>query len=214
MIKRIIQDKVYTSVALILIFHLVGLLGFSNDMLIPIFEKLVPLHLMLMLLIVLWNNESWNLQFLKFALGVFLFSFLIEMLGTNTGLIFGEYSYGPTLGLKIWNTPILIGVNWFLLVYGVGLSLKYLRIKNSIVSAALGASILTFLDLFIEPIAIKHNYWQWTNFNIPMQNFVAWWLCAFTFVLIFNKLHFNKQNIPGTFLLFVQFLFFILLNLL
>lgn len=214
MIKRIFQDKVYTSLALILIFHTVGLIGFSNAMLVPFFEQLVPYHLLLMLLIVLWNNESWNIQFLKFGLGVFTLSFLIEMLGTNTGLIFGEYSYGQTLGLKLLKTPILIGVNWFLLVYGVGLSLKYFRIKSSVLSAVLGANILTLLDVFIEPIAIKHNYWQWDNYTIPIQNYIAWWICAFTFVLIFNKLHFNKQNIPGTFLLFVQFLFFILLNLL
>lgn len=136
------------------------------------------------------------------------------MIGTNTGLLFGEYTYGPTLGIKLWNTPLMIAVNWYILVVGVGSVLSYFHIKNNILAAAVGASILTLLDLLIEPIAIKFDYWQWNNISVPLQNYLAWWILAFLFVLIFRRLHFNKQNIVAVFLLAIQFLFFILLNLL
>src|SRR5574343_124233 len=120
MIRRILSEKTYSSFALIVIFHIVGLVGFTNEPLVNLFKILVPFHLLLMLGIVLWNNTSWNKHFIIFSILILLFSFIIEMIGTNTGLIFGEYTYGRTLGIKLWNTPLLIAVNWFVLVYGVG----------------------------------------------------------------------------------------------
>ncbi len=214
MIKRILSEKTYSSFALIVIFHIVGLVGFTNDPLVNLFKVLVPFHLLLMLGIVLWNNTSWNKQFIIFSTLILFFSFIAEMIGTNTGLIFGEYSYGKTLGLKLWNTPLLIAVNWYVLVLGVGSVLSYLHLKSNLVVAAIGASILTLLDALIEPIAIKFDYWQWNMIEVPVQNYLAWWVLAFIFILIFRKLHFNKQNIVVAFLLGIQFVFFILLNLL
>jgi putative membrane protein len=70
------------------------------------------------------------------------------------------------------------------------------------------------LDSLIEPIAMKFDYWQWADNTIPAQNYIAWWGLSFIFLLIFSKLHFNKQNFVAAILLQVQFLFFILLNLL
>lgn len=214
MIKNIFSKKGYASIALILIFHLVGLIGFANEPLVVLFKQLVPLHLLLMLGIVLWNNQSWNKHFLLFTVIVFTASFFVEMLGTNTGLIFGEYGYGQTLGLKLWNTPLMIGVNWFILVYSAGCLLTKWRISNRYFFASISASILVALDVLIEPIAMRYDYWQWAGNEIPLQNYIAWWGVAFIFSLIFNRLHFNKQNIAAISLLIVQFLFFILLNLL
>lgn len=212
--KKFLNEKKNVSIAIIILFHIIGIIGFSNEPLTEIFKLLVPFHLLLMLFVVLWNNESWNKNFYYFFGIVFLVSFLVEMTGTNTGLIFGEYTYGATLGLKLWNTPLMIGVNWFLLVYGVGAALQYLKHQNKYISTAIGASILVILDSLIEPIAIKFDYWQWLDNKVPLQNYVAWWLLSYVFVLIFNRLHFNKQNFVAVILLIVQFLFFILLNLL
>lgn len=212
--KKFLNEKKNVSIAIIILFHIIGIIGFSNEPLTEIFKLLVPFHLLLMLFVVLWNNESWNKNFYYFFGIVFLVSFLVEMTGTNTGLIFGEYTYGATLGLKLWNTPLMIGVNWFLLVYGVGAALQYLKHQNKYISTAIGASILVILDSLIEPIAIKFDYWQWLDNKVPLQNYVAWWLLSYVFILIFNRLHFNKQNFVAVILLIVQFLFFILLNLL
>jgi putative membrane protein len=214
MIKNIISQKKNVSIALIILFHTIGLIGFSNELFAETFKSLVPFHLLLMLVMVLWNNESWNKHFWMFTLLVFTLSFLVEMIGTNTGLIFGEYNYGYTLGWKIWNTPLMIGVNWFLLVYGAGCALSYFKIKNWVLNTTIAASILVLLDSLIEPIAMKFDYWQWADNTIPAQNYIAWWGLSFIFLLIFSKLHFNKQNFVAAILLPVQFLFFILLNLL
>jgi bisanhydrobacterioruberin hydratase len=204
-------DK-YIGIAIIIIFHIVGYVGFSNDALIDIFKSLVPVHLLLMFGIALYFQPNWNKAFIRFLLIVLFASYLIEMIGTNTGLIFGEYTYGATLGYSLFNTPLLIGVNWFILVYCTGIGLQYFKIKNDWLAALIIAFVLTGIDYLIEPVAIRFDYWFWQESSIPLQNYLAWFLISFAFGLLFRKSHFNKQNTPAIVILLVQTLFFILLN--
>ena len=41
---------------------------------------------------------------------------LTEAIGVNTGLLFGTYEYGANLGFKIFGVPLIIGVNWTVLI--------------------------------------------------------------------------------------------------
>lgn len=211
-------NKKNISIALIIIFHLVGLIGFSLDDLIPLFKILVPAHLLLMTFILFFNHKDWNTHFYVFLISVFLFSFSIESIGTNTGVIFGEYTYLTTLGYKIFNTPLMIGINWIILVYSAGVYLHRLMPSNSassvLIKSLMGAAILTIIDFFIEPMAIKYEYWTWHGTTVPLQNYVAWFITAFVFMLVFNKLKFNKSNPIAHILLIVQSLFFVLLSVL
>lgn len=211
-------NKKNISIAVIIIFHLVGLIGFSLDDLIPLFKILVPAHLLLMTFILFFNHKDWNTHFYVFLVSVFLFSFSIESIGTNTGVIFGEYTYLTTLGYKIFNTPLMIGINWIILVYSAGVYLQGLMPSNSassvLIKSLMGAAILTIIDFFIEPMAIKYEYWTWHGTTVPLQNYVAWFITAFVFMLVFNKLKFNKSNPIAHILLIVQSLFFVLLSVL
>ena len=211
-------NKKNISIAVIIIFHFVGLIGFSVEALIPLFKILVPAHLLLMTFILFFNHKDWNSHFYIFLFSVYVFSFIIEGLGTNTGLIFGEYQYLTTLGIKVWNTPLMIGINWLILVYSAGVLIQGYMPSNSassvIIKSLIGAAMLTFIDFFIEPIAIKFDYWAWQNTLVPIQNYVAWFVTAFIFMLVFNKLYFNKSNPIASILLFTQFVFFVLLSVL
>lgn len=211
-------NKKNISIAVIIIFHLVGLIGFSVDELIPLFKILVPAHLLLMTFILFFNHKDWNSHFYYFLISVFIFSFSIEAIGTNTGVIFGEYTYLTTLGFKIFNTPLMIGINWLILVYSAGVYIHRLIPSNSassvFIKSLMGAAILTIIDFFIEPIAIKFDYWVWQAVEVPVQNYVAWFITAFVFMLLFNKLNFNKSNPIAHILLIVQSLFFVLLSVL
>ena len=46
---------------------------------------------------------------------IFWTGILVEFLGVNYGLLFGEYSYGKNLGPKLFGVPFLIGMNWVIL---------------------------------------------------------------------------------------------------
>ena len=196
---------------IIILFHFVGLYGFLNTEFVELFITLVPLHLMLMLLLMIISGYDGSRNFLVFALIVYLAGFLVEVAGVNTGLIFGSYTYGRTLGFQIWQTPLLIGANWLILVYTTGVVLTAYNF-NKYVFAFFGALVLVGIDFLIEPVAIKYDYWNWAGGVIPLQNYLGWFVVAFAMFLFFKKMTFRKQNSAAIVLFVAQICFFIILN--
>jgi len=199
----------YASVAVIIIFHFVGLIGFLLPVSQPYFIKLVPFHLLLMFAIIIFAYNGNVKRLLLFVSGVFLCGFLVEVLGVHTGKIFGSYYYGNTLGYKIAAVPLLMGVNWVILIFSVGQTMKALRIRNSILASLLGALLLVIFDYFLEPVAMKFNYWQWDWHEIPVQNFIAWLMVSVILLKFYYALDLKQQKYIGPTMLITQFLFFV-----
>ena len=201
------------SSILIVLFHIVGLIGFLTPSLNPLFVKIVPFHLLLMMGLILYSHSHRNRDFWLFVLVTYFAGFLIEVFGVSTGYIFGSYQYGDTLGFKIAEVPLLIGVNWVILIYCTGVTIKKLAIQSHVLRSVMGAFFLVFLDFLIEPVAIKFDYWSWTGMNIPFQNYVAWFIFSFMMLLFFYARQFKKQNPAALVLLLSQLVFFAALNL-
>jgi len=94
----------------------VGLAGMLLPFSRELFITITPLNLLFAALFLFYGR--WPSRRVLFTgLAVFAASFLVEAVGVNTGMIFGSYSYGSALGPKLWNTPVIIGLNWFVLIY-------------------------------------------------------------------------------------------------
>ncbi|MES2809507.1 MAG: carotenoid biosynthesis protein [Bacteroidota bacterium] len=207
--KNISDPKTAQSVRIILIFHLVGLVGLSLPISRLLFLQLVPFHLLLMMAILIINHQKLNIKFALFFAIVFITGFMAEWFGVHTGLLFGNYQYGKTLGVKADGIPLIMGVNWFLLIYAAGTALQQIPIKQMWLRVLIGATGLVALDVLIEPIAIKFDYWQWANPIIPVTNYACWFGISLLLLLVFEAFRFKKQNIVGAVLLISQFLFFL-----
>jgi len=200
-----------TCSSLIVLFYSVGLLGFLYPPTVPLFKQLVPFHLLLMTGLLIMSQPVRNQSFWKFLAATYVAGFLIEFAGTQTGLIFGSYAYGETLGYKIFDTPLMIGVNWILVIYSVGMALSELDVRNLYAFLFLGASSVTLLDFLIEPVAMKYDYWDWVGGVVPVQNYVVWFIFSTLLLLGFYKANFPKISRPAAILFVVQFLFFLVL---
>lgn len=204
-----IKDKrTAAAIKMIVIFHLIGLAGLLLTATRPLFLQLVPYHLLLMTLVLFFTHQPFNKKFTSFFLLIFIVGFTVEWIGVHTGKLFGSYNYGPTLGLQLDGIPVIMGVNWFLLIYSVGVSLQYLSIKAIWLRILIGAIILVLLDLLIEPVAIRLNYWHWVDNTIPFTNYSCWFIISAVLLLVFELLRFKKQSIVAVILLASQFIFF------
>ncbi len=206
-------NRIIFSSFLMVLFHLVGLYGFLNTELEGLFIKLVPFHLLLMLGLLIFSTNDFSQNIKIFAAIIYAAGYLIEVIGVNTGLIFGTYTYGDALGMKVFATPLLIGVNWLILVYCTGVFLNSFSIKSSLIFSLIGAFILLGIDFLIEPVAIRFNYWTWFGGEIPLQNYVGWYIFSFLLFFVFRSFHFNKNNKAAIVLLFTQIGFFLGLNI-
>ena len=201
------------AIIIIIIFHIVGVAGLSIPALHPVFLQMVPWHIMLMLLMIILSHHPVNSRFWIFILITFWAGFFLEWIGVHKNWIFGSYAYGQTLGVKVLGIPLTIGVNWFLLVYAAGVTMQRSRLRSIYLRIITGALLLVVLDLLIEPVAIKFDYWHWTNNIIPLKNYLGWFLVSAAMLCLFEHFNFKKQSLAAPLLLITQFLFFAILNL-
>ncbi len=201
------------AIAILLLLYIVGIGALWFDV-HPDFILLTPVNLLISLGLMLWRHPAKDRALWIFVGICYIAGFVVEMAGVQTGLIFGEYKYGKVLGLKLWGTPLLIGVNWVMLVYASAVVVDRLWEKMPLLPRiALAAAIMVALDVLIEPVAVAFGFWSWERGIIPLQNYVAWYVLAFALIALFYKLKGRVFNKAALALLVLQFLFFGILNI-
>ena len=202
-----------TSIAILVILYVVGILGIGMDI-HQDFILLTPFNLLISLALVLLHHKNWNPAIYSFLILAYLMGYGAEVFGVQTGILFGEYSYGQVLGWKIFGTPLMIGVNWILLAYCSGITTNYLFSRfNWVAKGVVSAIMMVLLDVLIEPVAIHYDFWTWAGSDIPLRNYVGWFVVALPILLFFHKFVGNAKNIVAIVLFIIQFLFFAVLGL-
>jgi putative membrane protein len=207
------KSSVYKiALALLMAMHIAGFIGLQHPVSRPIFEQLIAFNLVVTAAIVFYFHTDFSYRFIAFALVSFLAGYFVEVAGVHTGLIFGNYQYGEALGFKIWQVPLLIGLNWLVLVYCTGVISHKLPVPV-MVKIITGALLMVLLDYLIEPVAIKHDWWAWQGNKVPLQNYAGWFISALVLLAFFHILRFGKNNRMAPIVYTVQFLFFLMQNI-
>ena len=225
MFKQFSKYQIATAIAIF--FHLIGLIGmliFNRDF----FVQSTAFNLLLSAALLVYTHTDRNKYFYFFAAVAVLVGFSVEVVGVNTGKIFGEYSYGNSLGFKWQGVPLIIGVNWFIIIYCSGICLHTFLTKIIIrvatdrkeppmVLKAMsvimdGATLAVFFDWLMEPVAIKLGYWKWVGGDIPVYNYICWFIVSFILLAVFHFSKFNKDNKFAINLLLIQAMFFLVLR--
>ena len=226
MINRFSKYQIATGIAIF--FHAIGLVGmlFTDN---NFFVQSTPFNLLLSFFLLVWTHPEKNKSFYFFIGIVFIVGFLSEVVGVNTGLLFGEYHYSKILGIQLFQVPILIAVNWFIIIYcsGIGTHVLLNKVINRVVkdynepSLKLkamsvifdGASLAVLFDWLMEPVAIKLGFWTWGgDGSVPFYNYFCWLLISILLLTVFNFFNFRKENKFAVNLLLTQALFFLILR--
>ena len=156
-----------------------------------------PFNLLLGVVLLYWNfpiKNGWKSLIIWTI--IYLIGMSTEIVGVNTGLLFGNYSYGNNLGLKLFGVPLLIGINWVVLTFlTASISRRFIPYKWPAIIC--GAILMVGLDFFIEPIAPIFDYWHWETGHAPFRNFVDWFFVSlFMQVLVMNDLPEKEHALP------------------
>lgn len=193
--------------------YTVGVIGHLIDFTLPLMKILTPFTLLLTGGTVLFfSQKNTDNKMLFWVIITYSITFTLEVIGVKTGLIFGNYSYGKTLGLNLFEVPLIIGFNWVLVVMGaIQLSKK---LFNDYFFIALFTGIFAVIfDFFLEPIAIRLDYWSWEGNHVPLQNYIAWFVIAFMFSILFQKMKITINSTLAEKYFLTQLTFFIILFL-
>jgi len=210
--KTALTDNIVITI--IYVIFLVGVIGHIIAATFPLMLKITPYVLLILgHLLILRFAATKSTNVLIWIIAVFLFTFCMEVIGVKTGWIFGEYRYGSTLGSRVFDVPVIIGFNWTFVILGA-ISLSQRITKNKYLVVLSTGIIAVIFDLILEPIAVRLDYWQWTNNEIPVMNYIAWFLIAVISAILFYVIKPVKLTmLPAKYLL-VQFTFFFILSLL
>ena len=179
------KNKLIVSIFLIWLFNISGIVGILSSY-SEWFLRLTPLDLLLYLGLLAWNTEKIDINFLYAFLIPFFIGFITEFLGVNYGLIFGNYSYGENLGIKIGGVPLMICTNWAVLTF-ITADISRLVSKNLWIRSFIGGLLMMLLDLVIEVSAPRFDFWEFENGVVPIQNYIGWFVISFLAHILFQR---------------------------
>jgi putative membrane protein len=197
-------------ILLLLIFYTVGTVGLlSNNR--DSFLELSFMNLAISFGILLIARISHSIKLYVFIIVGFFIGMGAEWIGVHTGYLFGDYVYGKNLGFLWEEVPLIIGINWVMLTIITAAVVAPFKM-HWILKAVAATLLMLVLDLLIEPVAIKSDYWTWSG-EIPVSNFVDWFIVALILQILYFGSRLNELNKVAVVLFFIQVSFFTIQNI-
>lgn len=195
----------------IIIIYAVGVIGILLPQYSELMASLTPVTLIIsFFLILVYQEEKIGKRFITIALILYFAGLILEMIGVNSGKIFGVYTYGENLGPKIYNTPWIIGINWVMLSYLTAtISIKWFN--NRWLKIIFGASLMLLYDFFLEQSAPVMDLWTWEGNAVPLLNYFSWAIAALVFQAVWHLSGIQLKNKIAAVLVSAMYLFFIIL---
>lgn len=199
-------------IGLLIIFYTVGVVGLSIEEYRSNFLSLSFFNLALSFVLLLIGRNLHSLRLYVFIFFAFMVGVGVELIGVHTGYLFGDYAYGESLGVKFYDVPIIIGINWGMLVI-ISASVAQRFQMNKYLQAVVASLFMLLLDVLIEPVAVVSDYWTWEGDVIPLFNFVCWFGVALLLQFVYFGLNLAEKNKVAAALYCIQFMFFLILNI-
>jgi bisanhydrobacterioruberin hydratase len=193
---------------ILILFHAIGLMLFLQG---PDAASLSWLTILLSGTLIVIAENNLRKTAIVFG-GIFILGYAIELIGTQTGYLFGNYTYGKALGIKLFGVPVIIGINWFATIAACASSARLFRM-SVILQSGLAALLATLLDVVIEPVAMRCRFWSWNDDRVPVFNYICWFVFSLLFAYFYLRIS-SGRNQTAIALFVVWLLFFTVLNIL
>ncbi len=162
---------------------------------------------------------------LLFCFAGYGIAWLSEFSSIHTGFPYGHYYYlNSTRGKELWvlGVPFMDSISYVFLAYA-SYSLALLvfsplrrsgwtvymleteKIRDSFRVRTLGALLIVYLDIIIDPVALRGDQWflgriygypeQGVYFGVPLSNFLGWFAVGFSMIYVLQKIdHYLREK--------------------
>lgn len=164
--------------------------------------------ILFLIFLVLWDGLpkksikiSWPIP------AVFFIGFMAEWLGVKFGFLFGDYSYGANLGMKLDDVPIIMGINWVILsLASRGIIQRFFKLP--VMKILVSSVLMVSLDILIEPLAPQLDYWSFDTMVAPFSNYIGWLIYSILIQSLLELVQFKGHFKISLHILIIQLLFF------
>jgi len=199
------------SVFFVWLINISGFFGLLSDQK-DFFLIMSPLAILITFILLILNYDFKQKGFITALISIITIGFLVEFLGVNYDLFFGSYEYGNNLGYKIGGVPIIMSVNWLVLIFLAGSFTEKIIPNSLLLKVLFGSLLMVFLDIFLEICAPKLDYWKFNEEVVPISNYNSWFIISAICLYIYFKLIKEKEYTLSTNMLVIYFAFFGLLS--
>ena len=128
-------------------------------------------------------TTTWHTAQMLTTVGlVAMLAWLVEFVGSQTGVPFGRYHYTDRLQPQLKGVPLLIPLAWLMMLppaWAVGARLTG---GGRLATALVAGLAFTAWDLFLDPQMVRWCFWQWEQpggyVGIPWVNFLGWFVAS------------------------------------
>jgi uncharacterized membrane protein len=161
---------------------------------------------------------------LLFGIAGYLIAWLSELSSIHNGFPYGYYYYiESTAGKELWvlGVPLMDSISYVFLAYAsyslallvispicrskwIVYVLETKKIRGSFLARLLGATFFVYLDIIIDPLALRGDRWflgqiygypeKGIYFGIPLSNFIGWFLVGFIMIYALQKIDWYLQK--------------------
>jgi putative membrane protein len=195
------------SIFIIWLFHLSAIVGISMGFQEWFIPK-TPLNLLIIAVLLVINFPITNKLTLTISVVFIVVSFFVEWVGVHFGFLFGSYRYGENLGIKFFGVPPLIGINWMVLIFCTAAIANKIA-KQTFLKVVAGATLMVFIDFFIETSAPPFDFWIWELEAAPLRNYVSWFFVSLILHAVYHRFKIKGDFVFSFHLFAAQLAFFI-----
>ena len=205
------RKKIRFSIIFLAILWLAEAAGLIYKPTVDLAKEMFPFVILLSAVILFYFHRDWRSRFYNFMLVVLLIIMIIHLIGVHLGIVFGNYEFGKTLGIKVFKIPVIIGLFWLILMYTSGMIAYKMRVQKW-KKAFFGALLVLVQDILLEPVAMRFDLWSWATVDVPLRNYFAWFIISFVILYFFYVAKFYKSNHVATALYIILLVFFSIIN--
>ncbi|MFB6125828.1 MAG: bisanhydrobacterioruberin hydratase [Halolamina sp.] len=128
------------------------------------------------------------------VLGLAAYAYAVEYVGIQTGMPYGEFSYGVALGPTLSGVPVGLPVFFLPLVmnaYLLGLLLLGERARSAPVRLGSVIGLVLVMDGVLDPGAVSLGFWSYAAggpyYGVPLSNYAGWVLSATVAVVTMDR---------------------------
>tara|TARA_E500000331_G_scaffold178435_1_gene171891 strand:- start:507 stop:1154 length:648 start_codon:yes stop_codon:yes gene_type:complete len=164
--------------------------------------------ILFLIFLVLWDSlPKKNIKISWPIPAIFFIGFIGEWLGVKFGFLFGNYSYGVNLGMKLDDVPVIMGINWVILSLATrGIIQRFLNLP--VTKILVSSVLMVSLDVLLEPLAPQLGYWSFDTMVAPLSNYMGWLIYSILIQVLLELVQFKGHFIISLHILIIQLLFF------
>ena len=157
-------------------------------------------------IIIFWkyyrNTKEERKNFVIFSVSMLVAIMIMMFIGHETGLPFGRFNFRETLNAKIAGVPIAVAFIWYSVLFSSFAILQRTKLYQLIKEKAFAQAIfiaflLMIFDAYLEPVAMKLDFWKWKIGIVPFQNYLSWLILGIIFSYIAVKMKIFTRLAPN-----------------